>query len=133
MDKLRKSRTKIEEDKYDILKPIDILTLGSEEDPCFGALHDLKAPECIECGDSEFCSIMKSQNLHKNRVSIETEQRFKDIEESEFEMNQLKRQAKNLITKYKAEGKPRIKTVLIISRKLNLNKDIVKKLYDSSI
>jgi len=128
----RKAREELDKDDFDILKPIDVLTLGSKDDPCFSKYHDLKAPECGECGDSEFCAIMKAQNLHKDRVKIESEQRFKDIEESDFEMGKLKRQAKNLITKYQTEGYPRLKTVLIISRKLNINKDIVKELYDNN-
>lgn len=132
MAKDRKARDEIEKDEYDLLKPIDILTLGSEDDPCFGKYHDLKAPECMECGDSEFCAIMKAQNLHKDRLKIESEQRFKDIEESDYELNKLKRQARNLITQYKSENYPRLKTVLIVSRKLKLTKDIVKELYDEN-
>jgi len=128
----RKAREEINPGDYDILKPIDVLTLGSKDDPCFGKYHDLKAPECSECGDSEFCAIMKAQNLHKDRIKIESEQRFKDIEESDYEMAQLKRKAKNLITKYQSDGYPRLKTILIVSKKLSLTKDIVKILYDTN-
>ena len=128
----RKARENLDKDDYDILKPIDVLTLGSKDDICFGKHHDLKAPECIECGDSEFCSIMKAQNLHKDRVKIESEQRFKDIEEADLEMTNIKRKAKNLITKYQTEGYPRIKTILIISRSLNVSKDVIKQLYDNN-
>jgi hypothetical protein len=127
----RKSRKMVDKEDYNILKPIDILTLGSEDDPCFGKLHDLKAPECMECGDAEFCSIMKAQNLHKERIKVESKQRFKDIEESDFEMGKLKHEAKDLILDYKTRDYPRLKTILIVSRKLNLSKDIVKNLYDN--
>jgi len=126
----RKVREEINPDAYDLLKPIDVLTLGSETDVCFGKFHDLKASECMECGDAEFCSIMKAQNLHKDRIKIETSQRFKDIEESDYEMTQLKRQAKNLITKYQSEDYPRLKIIIVVARKLNISKDIVKSLYD---
>ena len=128
----RKARENIEKDDYDFLKPIDVLTLGSEDDPCFGRFHDLKAPECMECGDAEFCSIMKGQNLHKDRAKIESKQRFKDIEESDFQMTQIKRQVKNLITKYQSEGYPRLKTVMVVAKKLSVSKDIVKEVYDKS-
>jgi len=132
MAKERKPREKMDKDDFDFLKPIDVLTLGSENDPCFGKYHDLKAPECMECGDAEFCSIMKAQNLHKDRIKIESTQRFKDIEEADHEMGQVRRQVKNLITKYQSEGYPRLKTVLIIAKKLKVSKDIVKELYDKS-
>jgi hypothetical protein len=132
VDKNRKARENIDKDDFNFLAPIDVLTLGSDDDPCFGKFHDLKAPECMECGDAEFCAIMKGQNLHKDRIKIESTQRFKDIEEADYEMTQVRRQIKNLITKYQSEGYPRLKTVLVISKKLKVSKDIVKELYDKS-
>lgn len=133
MARERKFRDKIDKDEHDLLEPIDVLSLGSDNDPCFGKLHDLKAPECRECGDSEFCAIVKAQNLHKDRLNIENQQRFKDIEEADKDMVRLKRQAKNLITQYKAEGKPRIKSILLIARQLSISKDIVKEIYEKTI
>ena len=133
MAKDRKARENIDKDDYNLLAPIDILTLGSKDDPCFGLYHDLKAPECMECGDAEFCAIMKAQNLHKDRLKIESKQRFKDIEESDYEMVQIKRQVKNLITKYQSEGYPRLKIVILVAKKLKVSKDIVKELYNKNL
>jgi len=130
MVKNRTSRDQIED--QDMLKPIDVLTLGSDDDVCFGKLHDLMAPECKECGDSEFCTIVKAQELHKERLEIETEQRFKDIEEADEEMIIKKTQAKELIDTYKEKGFKRLKTILIVSRELNLPKNIIKQIYDQN-
>ena len=116
----------------DLLKPLDIFSLGSEDDPCFGKLHDLNAMECRECGDSEFCAIVKSQNLHKIRLSQEAEQRFKDIEESDQDILNKKQEVRGVIKTYKDKGVKRIKTILKISREFNLPKDVVKQMYDEN-
>ena len=126
----RDSRDNIDKTNVDLLKPIDILSLGSEDDPCFGKLHDLKAPECKNCGDSEFCAIVKAQGLHKERLVIETEQRFKDIEEAEEEMIKRKRDAKEKIEEYRKENIPRMKTIIRVAKEFNLSKEIVKSLYN---
>ena len=126
----RDSRDNIDKTNVDLLKPIDILSLGSEDDPCFGKLHDLKAPECKNCGDSEFCAIVKAQGLHKERLVIETEQRFKDIEEAEEEMIKRKRDAKEKIEEYRKENIPRMKTIIRVAKEFNLSKEI--GYYDSS-
>jgi len=86
MAKDRTSRKKIKQEDHDLMEPIDVLSLGSEDDPCFGKLHDLLAKECKSCGDSDFCAIVKAQGLHKARINIETKQRFKDIEEADEEI-----------------------------------------------
>lgn len=85
----RESRTKLTKKKdlvkqLDNLIPIDIYQLGSKDDPCFGKLFDLKAEECALCGDSEFCQIALTQNLHVNRAEIAKEVKFLDIEEGEL-------------------------------------------------
>jgi len=132
MAKDRKSRQRIDKDDMDLLKPIDVLTLGGEEDPCFGKHHDLLAPECKECGDAEFCAIVKSQGLHKERINLETKQRFKDIEEADEEMVKKLEEAKKVIKEYKSKQYKRLKTILIVSRKLNLPKDRIKQIYDQN-
>ena len=130
MAKNRKPRTNIAEDQKDFLKPIDVLSLGSDDDPCFGKHHDLMAKECKNCGDSEFCAIVKAQGLHKERLDIETKQRFKDIEEADEDLLKKKEEAKKLIEGYKDSGLKRLKTIMKVSRELNLQKDIVKQIYD---
>ena len=42
--------------KQDILTPIDVSTLGTNGDPCFGIGYDLSTKECKLCGDSELCA-----------------------------------------------------------------------------
>ena len=132
MAKDRTSREQINKDDIDLLKPIDVLALGGKDDPCFGKHHDLMAPECKECGDAEFCSVVKAQGLHQERLDIEGKQRFKDIEEADEETVRKKKEAKELIEQYKKNGYRRLKTILIVSRKLNLPKDITKQVYDQN-
>lgn len=130
MGKKRDPRNELEKSNIDLLKPIDVLKLGGEEDPCFGKLHDLVAPECLECGDSDFCAIVKAQNLHKERLDIESEQRFKDIEESDKINLERRKEAKKLIKVYNERGLKRIKIILRVSSQTNLPKEIVKQLYE---
>lgn len=130
MENKRMARNDISKNDVDILKPLDVTEFGSEDDPCFGKLHDLKAEECMDCGDSEFCTIVQSQNLHKERLEIEAKQKFKDVEEIDAELVQKREQAKELILLYKNKGINRIRIVLLVSEKLNISKDIVKQLYN---
>ena len=99
MSDKREIRNKID-NSIDILKPLNILSLGSDEDPCFGKLHDLKAAECKMCGDSDFCAIVMSQNLHRDRLKFETNQKMKDLDEAEDIMVEKKKNAKKDILKY---------------------------------
>lgn len=130
MGKERTPREQIPE--QDLLKPIDVLSLGGEDDPCFGKHHDLLAPECKECGDAEFCAIVKAQGLHGERINLETTQRFKDIEEADEEIIKKKEKAKELVDEYKVKKYKRLKTILIVSRELALDKNIVKQIYDQN-
>lgn len=130
--KKRKIRTQLSNKDLDLLVPLDILSLGSDDDPCFGKHHDLSAPECKECGDSEFCTIVKAQGLHKERLEIEAKQSFKDIEDAEGDLINKKVYAKQVIKEYKQNGFKRLKTILIVSRKLGLSKKIIKQIYDQN-
>jgi len=67
----RKSRNEIDKSELDLLKPLDLTLIGTENDPCFGKLFDLKAEECKICGDSEICSIVFSQKLNIDRLILE--------------------------------------------------------------
>ena len=118
--------------KLDLLVPLDVLSLGSDDDPCFGKHHDLLAPECKECGDSEFCMIVKAQGLHKERLDIENKQRFKDVEEADEEMVSKRVEAKQIVKEYKEKCFKRLKTILIISKKMVLPKNIIKHIYDQN-
>ena len=66
--------------KEALLKPLDFTKFGSEDDPCFGKLYDLSAPECKICGDQELCGVVFSQNMHTVRGNIENKSKFKDLD-----------------------------------------------------
>ena len=57
--------------KQDILTPIDLSTMGTNGDPCFGIGYDLSTKECKLCGDSELCAFKMSQNLNITRKELE--------------------------------------------------------------
>lgn len=66
--------------KQDILTPIDISTLGTNGDPCFGIGYDLSTKECKLCGDSELCAFKMSQNLNITRKELEQKNQYKDLD-----------------------------------------------------
>lgn len=63
-----------------ILKPIDIDSIGSSDDPCFGKAYDLSTQECRSCGDSELCCIKFAEMMGKTRKELEEENQYKDME-----------------------------------------------------
>ena len=126
----REPKSNIDKSDIDLLKPVDILSLGGDDDPCFGKHHDIKAPECMECGDADFCAIVKAQNLHKERLNIESGQRFKDIEESDKVNVEKRKKAKMLIKKYQDAGLKRMKIILKVAEETKLEKDLIKQLYE---
>lgn len=63
-----------------LLKPFDFTKFGTEDDPCFGKLYDLSAPECKICGDQELCGVIFSQNMHSIRKELEDKTKFKDLD-----------------------------------------------------
>lgn len=130
MGKHREPRKEISQEEIDLLIPVDLTSFGTDDDPCFGKHHDLKAPECLECGDSDFCSLVKAQNLHKERIIIESKQRFKDIEEAETVQVKKNKEAKLMILECQANGLKRMKTIIKVSKELSMPKDLVKQLYN---
>lgn len=88
-------------DKKHLLKPFDPTEFGGPNDPCFGIHHSLAAEECQICGDIEICAIATMQNLAKNRLALEAENKYKDLEEADM----LKvRAIKDFITEKKSQG-----------------------------
>lgn len=77
--KKKKSLPSIPEGKQ-ILKPIDLSSIGSNGDPCFGEAYDLTTDECKICGDSELCCIKFAEKMGTTRKKIESESQFKDLE-----------------------------------------------------
>lgn len=66
----RESREVLVADKSNedfLLKGFDAKKFGSANDPCFGKLYSIKASECQNCGDSEFCSVVFSKSILKNK------------------------------------------------------------------
>ena len=130
MAKQRKSRS-IEKERnkdLDLFKPLNLKVLGSDDDPCFGKLYDLVAPECKVCGDSEFCSIITAQNLKIRNLEMEAEKRFKDVEEGEKNNINKRNNARKLIQEYQKRGLNKFKILIKVSKETNLSKDEVKQL-----
>lgn len=80
--KKRKARNKIDKERIDFFKPVDIFALGGENDPCFGTQYSLSASECGRCGDSELCVIKMMQNQKQVREKIDDKNHFKDSEDT---------------------------------------------------
>lgn len=99
------------------LKPFDITKLGSEEDPCFGQLYDLNAPECGVCGDIEACSIAMMHNSTRIRTQLETENKYKDLEEADMIR---KKRIKEYIQNKRGKGWGDTKILAKLKRHFNL-------------
>lgn len=130
MAKKRQNRAEINHENFNILKPIDVLSLGSKDDPCFGKHHDLLAEECIICGDSEFCAIAMAQTLNVKRLEIESEQRFKDIEEVAIINNNRKKEAREMLENLKNNGVKRIRACTTVHHKTGVDFKELKELYN---
>lgn len=98
----------------DILKPIDINSIGSNGDPCFGKGYDLSTEECKQCGDSELCCLKFANLMGKTRKQLEEENQFKDLEILVDE-----KAVKKTIRALKRKGED--KKLLYKSYKLNMN------------
>lgn len=64
----------------EILKPLNIDSIGTNGDPCFGTQYDLTTDECKMCGDSELCCIKFAAKIGKTRKQLEAENDYKDLE-----------------------------------------------------
>ena len=79
-DKKKKKRDLPDISKVDPIVPIDIDSIGSNGDPCFGKGYDLTTNECKMCGDSELCCIKFAAALGKTRKELEKGNDYKDLE-----------------------------------------------------
>lgn len=104
----RKPRNKIKKKNIDMMKPLDVTIIGSENDPCFGKHHSTTAPECGRCGDNELCSIVKLQRLNTKRLAVNGKNSFKDLEEPNMDLLTIDR----FITKALKKGPKRFKDIL---------------------
>ena len=90
----RKERDSEMMEKVDFSKPLlDIYKLGGDEDPCFGKHHDLTAPECARCGDSELCQIATMQRQTLERDNDET----KYMDQAHDNQTRVQKTAKRLV------------------------------------
>lgn len=124
----RKSRKKLTK-TVDITKPIlpiDITKFGTDDDPCFGKLHDLTDDACKRCGDSTLCSIVLNQNTLKLRANEENNGRFKDLELAKSEPDN-----KEIIKFIKAKLKKGTVSVLLVKKlvqEFGISKETAKEL-----
>ena len=121
----RKSREQTYED-HQLLVPLDLEAMGTADDPCFGKLFDLTHDACRSCGDSAICSIVLSQMANIQRKTIEAETRFKDIELDQADPNQ---ELKDYLLKLIGKGKKRSLTIIKASKKFDMDKKEVRKIY----
>lgn len=80
-----------------LLRPLDMTTIGTNSDPCFGKYNDPKAVECKKCGDFEVCAMVFGQNNHKLRAKVEAKGNFLDIEEEAIDKLTPTQKARKLI------------------------------------
>lgn len=112
-------------DKQDPLVPIDITTLGSNND-CFGQAYDLSTKECKLCGDSELCCIKMAQALKISRKQLEDKKHYKDLDMLE-DINGIKKYIRGL----KRKGKKRKEIVEKTSIKFEVPKKDIRLIYKS--
>ena len=108
-----------------LLKPFDVTKFGSEDDPCFGKHYDLVADECQVCGDVEVCAIAFANAAHLRRAKIESETKFKDLEEEEI---LFKARIKEFIKKQRAKAKGDTLITILAAKKFDKPKSYIKPL-----
>lgn len=110
--------------KQDILTPIDLTKLGTNDDVCFGIGYDLSTKECKLCGDSELCAFKMSQNLNITRRELEQKNQYKDLDVLEDTVG-IKKFIRSLIRK----GKDRKEIISKTVEKFEVPKKRIRELY----
>ena len=110
--------------QHDPLEPIDITSLGSSNDPCFGKGYNLATKECKMCGDSELCAFKMSQALNITRKELEDKNHYKDLDMLE-DIKGIKKFMRSLIRKDKDKKEIVKKT----SEKFEVPKKDIRKIY----
>lgn len=114
--------------KQDILTPIDLSTMGTNGDPCFGIGYDLSTKECKLCGDSELCVFKMSQNLNITRKELEQKNQYKDLDVLEDTVG-IKKYIRGLIRK----GKDRKEIITKTVEKFEVPRKRIRELYKECI
>lgn len=110
--------------KQEVLTPIDVSTLGSNGDPCFGIGYDLSTKECKLCGDSELCAFKMSQNLNITRKELDKKNQYKDLDVLEDTVG-IKKYIRSLIRK----GKEKKDIILSATEKFEVPRKRIRELY----
>lgn len=110
--------------KQDPLIPIDLASIGTNGDPCFGKGYDLSTRECKQCGDSELCALKMSQVLGKTRKELEKENKYKDLDVLE-DVDGIKKFMRRL----KRKGEKRRSIVLQAAEKFEVPTTMLRKIY----
>lgn len=110
--------------KQDPLIPIDLASIGTNGDPCFGKGYDLSTRECKQCGDSELCALKMSQVLGKTRKELEKENKYKDLDVLE-DVDGIKK----FMRKLKRKGEKRRSIILQAAEKFEVPTTMLRKIY----
>lgn len=106
------------------LEVIDLKSLGTSQDPCFGKNYDLSTKECKLCGDSELCAFATSQSLNITRKELEKKNSYKDLDVLE-DTEGIKKYIRSL----KRRGKTRKEIIDATVHKFEVPKDRVRTIY----
>lgn len=110
--------------KQDPLVPINLDSIGTNNDPCFGQSYDLSTKECKLCGDSELCALKMSQNLKITRKELEDKNHYKDLD-TLLDIPAIKKHIRSL----KRKGLTRREIVNKCSEKYEAPTKDIRKIY----
>lgn len=124
-DKKKKSKKQLPDlSKQDILTPIELDSIGTNGDPCFGKSYNLSSKECKICGDSELCCIKFAAAMGKTRKQLELENDYKDLE-TLVDVQAVKKTIRNL----KRNGAKKKEILEKVKRKYEISLDQARAIY----
>lgn len=106
------------------LQVIDLKSLGTPDDVCFGKSYDLSTKECKLCGDSELCAFATSQALNITRKQLEERNNYKDLDVLE-DTEGIKKYIRSL----KKKGKARKEIIDATVKKFEVPKNRIRTIY----
>lgn len=120
----KKSKQLPDLSKQDPINPVDLMSIGTNGDPCFGKGYDLSTKECKQCGDSELCAFKMAQALGKTRKELEESKHYKDLDVLE-DVDGIKKYMRKL----KRAGESRREIVKKTSLKFEVPTGDLRKIY----